>query len=138
MRTHAPQFQASPENPIHVPESGLVERIVIPVGGSDREFSVQQQAVEYAAALGAPLVAVHVTPTPDTVSLDLFGYLEGLCRRWGVVLQEQVIPEADVQEAVLSVLDPQDLLIMGTARLDRAQALLRAAPCPVQFMPLDA
>lgn len=143
MNLHRPltQRDACPEAPVHVPEAGLVERIVVPVSGSDREYEAQQHAVEHAAALGAPLMGLHVTTEPEAVSFDIFGYLEGLCSRWGVHFLEEVIPEGDPRSAILDALDPQDLLIMGTVRLgsaepSNAEHILRNAPCPVQILRL--
>lgn len=120
---------------------GLVGRVVVPIGGSDSEYLVQQQAVEFASVLDAPVFAIHVSPAPDETRSDLFGYLEGLCRKWGVESETRTLGGTDVVDALLTALDPSDLVFIGTAHLGNgfhvssvAEALIRHAPCPVQVL----
>lgn len=120
---------------------GLVGRVVVPIGGSDSEYLVQQQAVEFAAVLEAPVLGIHVTTAPDEAAVDLFRYLEGLCEKWGVPCETQTLAHDDVAEALRRELDAGDLCFIGTAHLGNgyyvssvAEALIRHAPCPVQVM----
>ncbi len=122
------------------------ERIVVPVAGTDREFLAQQWAVELAAALGAPVRALHVAPAVGERMQGVFAFLDAECRKWGVKLSARSIAAEDVVEEVIAELNPRDLVVIGTRRLAAspqyhvgsvAAELIRRAPCPVQVLRLD-
>lgn len=121
------------------------ERIVVPVAGTDREFLAQQWAVELAAALGVRLDAVHVSNARDVDRTEVFAFLEGECRKWGVGLKTTILVGPDVPREIVEELGPRDLVIIGTRRLAShyhmgsvAAELIRTAPCPVQIVRLGA
>lgn len=123
------------------------ERIVIPVQGTDREFLAQQWAVEFAAALGIPLVGIHVRRSLDDAEAerdDVFQYLQQACEKWRVKLQETTIEGDQVVNEIVPELGPMDLVVIGTRRLKEhyhmgsvAAELVRRAPCPVQIVRLE-
>jgi len=122
-----------------------IERVVVPVQGTDREFVAQQWAVELAAALGVRMHAVHVTADPDVDRADVFSFLEGECRKWGVDITTTVLSGTRVAHELVEELGPRDLVIVGTRRLlaeyhmgSVAAELVRTAPCPVQIVRLEA
>lgn len=134
-----------------MPQSGPAEslpfdRVVVPVQGTDREFDVQRWAVEFAAATGAPVAAVHVSPDPDAVPADVFQFLEKFCDDRDVELETHVLAgtEEGVVEVLLSELDALDLVIIGTAKLGHgyhvgsvAEGLIQGAPGPVQVLRIE-
>lgn len=120
---------------------GMVSRIVVPIGGSDSEYLVQQQAVEYAVALEAPVTGLHVSTAPDRMEGNVFRYLEEQCEKWGVRCDTHVLVDDDVEGAINRDLDASDLVFIGTANLGAryhvssvAESLVHRAPCPVLVM----
>lgn len=122
----------------------LVERLVIPVQGTDREFVAQQWAVEMASVLGVPLRAVHVAAPIGPRRRDLFEYLTLESAKWSVELETRIVRGTDVVEELVQELDSRDLVIVGTRRMSShfhlgsvAEGLVRRAPCPVQVVRLE-
>ncbi len=122
---------------------GPVRRIVVPVGGTDREFLAQEQAIAFAEVLGVPVVGVKVTPATDDVRPDLFSYLEGHAARHGVDFESLILAGTDPVEPFLDELDGLDLVVVGSERIgDRhhvdsfVERILRHAPGPVQVVRL--
>jgi nucleotide-binding universal stress UspA family protein len=123
------------------PALRLVERIVVPVEGTDREYVAQQWAAELAFALGVGVRAVHVDPDMRQPQQDLFRYVESECRRWGVPFESVVVHGQDVVEELTGELNARDLVVVGTRALASAYHLgsvaadlVRTAPCPVQIL----
>jgi len=127
--------------PMHHPPTHALDRIVMPVSGSDREFLAQLTAVQLAAELRVPVTAVHVGDTDDD---EVFAYARKECDEWNVEL-DSVHLGGDVVETLLSELGPRDLIVIGTRRLGHdgwhvgsvTLALIQRAPCPVQVVRLD-
>lgn len=116
------------------------DRVVLPVGGDAGEMEVQLCAVRLAARHGLPLLAVHVRTGPFLPAIDLFGYLEDLCRRKDVPWTAGVL-EGNAVEELLSELHPTDLVVTGAKGLSRpggpsglAAELADRAPCRVRVL----
>lgn len=127
-------------------ESLPFDRVVVPVQGTDREYDVQQWAVEFATATGAPIAAVHVTADPDAVPADTFQFLGKLCEEREVTLDTHVAAgtEEEVVDVLLAELDAMDLVIIGTRKLGQgyhvgsvAEGLIQGAPGPVQVLRIE-
>lgn len=124
-----------------------VERLVVPVQGTDREFEVQQWAAELAAALDVSVHGLHVASgNEEEVHHDHFSFLEKVCEKWGVTLETRVANRNDVAAEILDELGPRDLVVIGTRRLagsgdyhvgSIAGHLVQNAPCPVQIVRLE-
>lgn len=125
-----------------------MERIVVPVEGTDREFEVQQWATELAAGLGVPIHALHVTSgQEEELHEDHFSFIEKLCDKWGVELNTRVAGRENVTQEILDELMPRDLVVIGTRQMANsaddyhvgsvAAELVRQAPCPVQIVRLE-
>lgn len=124
-----------------------MDRIVVPVEGSDREFEVQQWATELAGALSVPIHALHVSSgREDDLHEDHFSFLEKLCEKWEVDLEKRVASREDVTQEILDELGPRDVVVIGTRHMANsgdyhvgsvAAALVRQAPCPVQVVRLE-
>lgn len=121
-----------------------IRRVVIPVGGTSREFVAQEQAVEMAAAMQVPLVALHVRPDPDRAPDDVFQYIQQQADKWGVPFESEVLADTEPAQRLLSDLDSLDLLVIGTRRMGRryhfgsvTEELLRHATCMIQVVRLD-
>lgn len=121
----------------------VVERIVIPIEGSAREYEVQRWAAELAAGLEVPILAVHVATSGGRPAPDLFSYVQGECKKWGVSLERRTIEGREVAAELVQELDVRDLVLLGTRRLASgytvgsvAGELVRRAPCPVQLVRL--
>lgn len=123
------------------------DRVVIPVQGTDREFLAQQWAVEFAAALGVPICAVHVATGEEPADVDedeIFSYVGEEAMKWGVPIETHVQVGRNVVDVVLDELRPRDLVVIGTRRLGSAfhmgsvtAELVRRAPCPVQIVRIE-
>lgn len=123
------------------------DRVVIPVQGTDREFLAQQWAVEFAAALGVPICAVHVATGAESADVDedeLFAYVGEEAMKWGVPIETHVLAGRSVVDVVLDEVKPRDLIVIGTRRLGSAfhvgsvaAELVRRAPCPVQVVRIE-
>lgn len=129
----------------HEPIPSPARRIVVPIGGSDREFLAQEQAVEYAAALGIPLAAVHVSVAPDEADGGLFDYVKRLAERHQVACDCLTLYGDDPAVTLQDELDGMDLLVVGTENLgtrkdldSHTKRLLGHAPCNVQVVRLPA
>lgn len=134
-----------------MPQSGPAQslpfdRVVVPVQGTDREYDVQQWAVEFASSTRSPITAVHVSDEPDQVPPDLFQFLEKLCEDRDVELETHVPAGTDeeVVEVLLAELTPMDLVIIGTRQLGQgyhvgsvAEGLIQGAPGPVQVLRIE-
>lgn len=125
-----------------------MDRIVVPVQGTDREFEAQQWATELAASLGVQVHALHVTSgQEEELHGDHFSFIEKLCDKWGVELTKRVASRDDVTQEILDELAPRDLVVIGTRRMVNsgndyhvgsvAGELVRQAPCPVQIVRLE-
>lgn len=120
------------------------DRIVVPVQGTDREFLAQQWAVEFAAALGVPVCAVHVSSGAGDVpdEDEIFSYVGEEAMKWGVPIETHVLAGGlDPVQAILDELKVRDLVVIGTRRLGGTfhvgsvtAELVRRAPCPVQVL----
>lgn len=122
---------------------GPARRVVVPIGGSDREFLAQEQAVLYAEALGVPLVAVNVSTRPDEAPSDLFRFIEKAARRRDVQVRRLLLAGMDPVDALVAELGPLDLVIVGSERMgDRhrlpgvVERLVHDAPSAVQVVRL--
>lgn len=122
----------------------IVEEIVVPVKGTDREFLAQQWAVELAASLDLPVRAIHVVRSDESPAKDLFAFLAQECHKWEVPLQTNLVRGSDVAGELVEELGARDLVVIGTEKLSRqfhvgsvAEELVRRAPCPVQVVRLQ-
>ena len=122
-----------------------IDRIVLPVEGTDREFDAQRWAVELAAGLRVAILAVHVSNrvAGGAPRADVFAYLQGECRKWAVPLETRTLRGNDVVQELVDELGVRDLVVLGTRRLASdyhvgsvAGGLVRRAPCPVQLVRL--
>ncbi|PSG96099.1 hypothetical protein BRD56_12565 [Thermoplasmatales archaeon SW_10_69_26] len=126
-----------------------MDRIVVPVEGSDREFEAQQWATELAASLDIRVHALHVTSgREEELHEDHFSFIEKLCEKWNVELTKRTAGRDDVTQEILDELAPRDLVVIGTRRMANvnggdyhvgsvAAELVRQAPCPVQVVRLE-
>jgi len=126
------------------PEPRAVRRVVVPVGGTDREYLAQEQAVEMAAALGAPVFGLHIHTDVDPPRA-VFQYLEQQCERWGVPLETRALGGTDAAAELLQETGPMDLVVIGTRRLGGAfhlgsvaNRLIQEGQGPVQVVRLGA
>jgi len=125
-----------------------VDRLVVPVQGTDREFEAQQWAAGMAGSLGVPLHALHVSKgDEETAHHDHFDFLEGACEKRGVELETRIAQRNEVVPEILDELGTRDLVVIGTRRLGSqndyhvgsvAAELVQNAPCPVQIVRLDS
>lgn len=120
------------------------DRIVVPVQGTDREFIAQQWAVEFAAALGVPVCALHVTLAGKAPDGGVFSFLDAACMKWGVTLDKQVLAGEDVVDELVGEISARDLVIIGTRRLaghyhvgSVARELVKRVHCPVQVVRIE-
>lgn len=124
-----------------------MDRIVVPVEGTDREFEAQQWATELAASLDVPVHALHVTSgREEELHEDHFSFIESLCEKWGVELSKRVAGRDDVTQEILDELTPRDLVVIGTRRMANSgdyhvgsvtAEVVRQSPCPVQIVRLE-
>jgi nucleotide-binding universal stress UspA family protein len=122
-----------------------VDRVVVPVQGTDREFMAQQWAVELAAGLGVPVHAVHVTDAREgRAPPDVFEFLRRLCEKWNAPLTTRVAHRDDVVNEIVEDLGPRDLCVIGTRHMSGqyhvgsvAIELVKRAPCPVQIVRIE-
>lgn len=121
-----------------------VERVVVPVGGTDREFLAQQRAAEFAAAFDLPVRALHVATGPEEIEDDVFRFIHELCEKHGVENDCQVVIGDDPVVELRKELGPLDLVVVGTRRLGTrfhlssiVERLIGSAPCMVQVVRLD-
>jgi len=122
-----------------------IRRVVVPVGGTAREFVAQEQAIEMAAALRVPVLALHISADPDRAPADTFEYVEKLAEKWGVPFDSEILADMEPAERLVNELDAVDLLVIGTRRMGRkyhfgsvAEHLLQKATCLIQVVRLDA
>ena len=125
------------------PAVGPVQRLVVAIGGSDREYVAQQWAFHLASALHVPVVGIHVSTEGAEPPKDVFTYSRHQADKWHINYKTQTLWGADVAKLLTDELSPTDLLVMGTRRLARqfhmgsvAAELLRSAPCPIQLVRL--
>jgi len=124
-----------------------MDRIVVPVEGTDREFEAQQWATELAASLDVPVHALHVTDgREEELHEDHFSFMEKLCDKWGVELIKRIATRESVTQEILDELAPRDLVVIGTRRMANdgdyhvssvTAELVRNSPCPVQIVRLE-
>jgi nucleotide-binding universal stress UspA family protein len=124
-----------------------MDRLVVPVQGTDREFEVQQWATELAASLDVPVHALHVSSgQEEEIHGDHFSFIEKLCEKWGVELTKRIAGRDDVAQEILDELAPRDLVVIGTRRMANGgdyhvgsvtAELVRHSPCPVQIVRLE-
>ncbi len=121
-------------------------RVIVPVKGDDDDLLVHDAATALAQCLSIGVHVFHVTP--QRLDADDEGALFGPV--WAMAVSRKVPVEAtvlignDVIAELLDVLDPHDLVVMGTRRLSEdyymgsvARRLISRAPCPIQVMRLD-
>lgn len=120
------------------------DRIVVPVQGTDREFIAQQWAVEFAAALGVPICALHVTTAGKAPDNGVFSFLEEACMKWGVTFHKQILAGEDVVDELVHEIKTRDLVIIGTRRLSGhyhvgsiTRDLVKRVHCPVQVVRIE-
>lgn len=120
-----------------------VDEVVVPVEGSGHDLDVQAWAVHFAAAVGAPVRALHVATGPEEPPGDIFQMVERMAAEQDLPLESVVLHDTDVADALLRDLDVRDLVIVGTRLMGTAwhvgsvtEALVRRAPCPVQVIRL--
>ena len=119
------------------------DQVVIPVQGTDREYYAQQWAVEFAAAIGIPVKALHVGNGAQDDDPEVFRYIQRLADKHSVTLTTRTL-HGDVVEELAAELTPRDLVVIGTRKLAHhyhvgsvAAALIEKAPCPVQVVRLE-
>jgi nucleotide-binding universal stress UspA family protein len=119
------------------------DQIVIPVQGTDREYYAQQWAVEFAAAIGVPVKALHVGDGSQDDDPEVFRYIQKLAEKHSVEITTQHL-HGDVVDELAAELAPRDLCVIGTRRLSHAYhvgsvaaGLIEKAPCPVQVVRLE-
>ncbi len=124
-------------------ETHPVQRILVPVQGTDREFLAQDEAVRLAAALEVPVLALHVTRLPDETPPTIFDHVTAECQRWGVALDARMVAGTDPAWEVSQEMGPLDLVVMGTRRAGSrfhvgsiAERLIRCAPARVLLIRL--
>lgn len=122
----------------------LVERIVVPIEGSDREYLAQTWAVELAASLGLSIRAVHVRTGLEPEPGGLFAYIREEGAKWDVPVETAILDGTDAASEILAELTSRDLVVVGTQRLagkyevgSVARELVRHSPCPVQLVRLS-
>ena len=120
------------------------ERIIVPVQGTDREFIAQQWAVEFAAALGVPVLALHVSPPGKAPDAAVFSFIDEASIKWGVTLQKELLVGDNVVDELVSEIKPRDLVIIGTRHLGGryhmgsvALDLIQRARSPVQVVRIE-
>ena len=113
-RVVSPQAQTAVTEPV---PGGPVRRVVVPVGGTDREFLAQEQAVWFAEALDVPVVGVHVAALDEDGRDDLFTYIHQQCTRRNVRFEGLTLQGTDPAATVLDELDALDLAVVGSERL---------------------
>lgn len=120
-----------------------VSRVVVPVEGGDDEYLAQEQAVRHAAALGVPVMAIHIDPTLDSDDERLWGYLTEQCERQAVTLHTMVLGGQEAGEALADEVDAMDLVVIGTRRIGTryhmhsvAEHLIRHSPATIQVVRL--
>lgn len=125
------------------PTLRLVDRILVPVAGTDAEFLAHHWAVGLAHLLQVRVRAIHVTPPGRDAPPDVFGYLEKEAEKWNVELKTASTSGEDVVEEIVKEAGALDLIVVGTKRLANgyhvgsvAGQLLKRAPCPVQMVRL--
>ena len=126
------------------PAPSLVDEVVVPVEGTDREFFAQQSAVQIAASLGVVLRAIHIGSPGSRQRGDLFDYLRTESWRWGVPFESEIMEGEDVAGEIVEEVGPRDLIVIGSRRLGHrfhigsvTEALVRRAPCPVQIVRIE-
>lgn len=119
------------------------DQIVVPVQGTDREYYAQQWAVEFAAAIGVPVLAVHVGDGSNEDDPEVFRFIRRLADKHSVSLETRMLHGQVVTE-LAAELSPRDLVVIGTRRLSHqyhvgsvAAGLIEKAPCPVQVVRLE-
>ncbi len=120
-----------------------IDRVVVPVEGTDREFLVQQWAVELAASLDVPIHAVHVAEPGRGAPREIFEFLRREAGKWSVPVTTRALESGDAPAEFLQELRVRDLVVVGTRRLASrfhvgsfTGRLVREAPCPVQIVRL--
>ncbi len=93
----------------------MERRVVVPVGGTDREFVVQEQAMALARALRVPVVGLHISTEDEPP--DVFGFLTVLSRRHEVPLETRFISGPDVADELANETTGVDVIVIGTRRL---------------------
>jgi nucleotide-binding universal stress UspA family protein len=125
------------------PVAGPVQRLVLAIGGTDREYVAQTWAFHLATALHVPVLGLHVATDGAEPPRDVFTYSRQQADKWHVHFRTHTLWGNEVAKLLSDELAPTDLLVMGTRRLARqfhmgsvAAELLRTAPCPVQLVRL--
>lgn len=138
-----------PRDPVLTPAVRPIERIVVPVEGSDREYDAQMWAIQQAADMRVPVVAIHVGEPHEADASerdvrDKFRYLEKECSEWNVPFELLLLRGGKVGDEIVQELGPRDLVVIGTRRLGTqyhlgslAAELVRRAPCPVEVVRLE-
>lgn len=142
-------MDATATRPLHAAQmtfeanTGPVQRVVLAIGGTDREYVAQSWAFQLASALHVPVVGVHVATDGGEPPVDLFMYSRQQAEKWRVDYRTHTLWGPEVARLLRDELSPTDLLVMGTRRLARqyhmgsvAADLLRIAPCPIQLVRL--
>ncbi len=120
-----------------------VNRIVVPVAGTDREFIVQEQAVLFAASLEVPIVAVHVVGATDIANGNLYDYIDKVAATHNVEIEHHTLDGNDAASVLLEEVEAMDLVVIGSEKIGGryhfssvAERLITQAPCPVQVVRL--
>jgi nucleotide-binding universal stress UspA family protein len=121
----------------------VVSQVVVPVEGSSQELVVQDWAAQFAGSIGVPLRAVHISTDARKVPGDIFRYVQDLCKRRKIPFSSKILNGSNVAQELVEELEGTDIVVIGTRLLGTeyhmgsvAEALVRAAPCPVQVMRL--
>jgi nucleotide-binding universal stress UspA family protein len=127
-----------------ISDPGVVRRIIIPIGATDREFLAQQWALELAASLGVPATALHIAPPGRDPIPGIFSFVSKEAKKWSVALETRTIESADVAEELIREAQATDLIVIGTRRLGTkyhlgsvAERVIRLSSAPVQVVRLE-
>ena len=137
------------------PSEDGIQRILVPLGISERPHTILEPAVELAEATGGELILLHVMPTKSAVGIPVGhppgrekiaeAYLEGIAERLretSIVVQSRVVQQTTPVQAILDMIREErvDLIALttdGHAGLKRAllgsvsESVLRDSHTPV-------
>ena len=135
--TDLPVLIVPPE--VEFPAEHGIQRILVPLGISERAQTILEPAVEVAEATGAELILLHVMPTTSAVGLPVGHlpgrediaetYLEGIAERLrerSIVVHSRVVKRTTPVQAILDVIREErvDLIALTTDGHGLKRALL--------------
>ena len=111
------------------PSEDGIQRILVPLGISERPHTILEPAVELAEATGGELILLHVMPTKSAVGIPVGhppgrekiaeAYLEGIAERLretSIVVQSRVVQQTTPVQAILDMIREErvDLIALTT------------------------